>query len=315
MKCVIDQKRETDRPLVCEPCRRGLASDLRELVDAYAVLSAPDERPPSRLLVEDDGSFDGPAVYDVLDLGSGPVRAPNASARVSGSREAPVPVSLDLVDLTSEARSGRVRDTLVPLVHTREVDILVRRVDRVVIVRKELNDAGEEVDVREVTPVNVEETQRRHERIPVHGGYGETLMVPAGDQIGELPVATKLDQWVREWITYGWCPGDHLPVPTVVTLVDWLSKRLDVACDHHPAIDEFATEIRDLLRTCRRHAGLLLAHPEYLDGVPCSGCDLMALFRKPGDDYRAECGSCGKLYTDEEYERWVGLVAAQVRAA
>lgn len=234
MKCVIDQKREADRPLVCDPHRRGLASDLRELVDAYAVLS-----------LTEPG--------EVLD--AGPVRAPNASARVSGSREAPVPVSLDLVDLTLPAREG----SRAP--HARGV-------------------------------LGLDDTQ-----------------------IGYLSVATELDTWVRDWISYSWCPGDHLPVPTVVTLAGWLSVRLDIACDHHEGIDEFRSDIRRLLWSCRRGANDLPPHPEYLDGVRCSGCDLMALFRKPGDDYRAECGSCGKLYTDEEYERWVGMVAAQVRAA
>lgn len=302
MKCVIDLKREADRPLVCSPCRTGLADDLRALVDAYAML----------VVIEDlDGGKD--PVSQTLPAGT--VRSGVRDAPVTGSREAPVPVNLDLVDLTGGARSGRVRDTLVPLVQTQDVEVIVRRVDRVTVVREEINEAGERIEKRDLVPVDVDEIEHRRERVPIHGGYGETVMVSAGDQIGLLPVATVLDQWVRDWISHDWCPGDHLPVPTVVTLVDWLGKRLDVACDRHDAIDEFADEIRDLLHACHRVRDNVPARPEYLDGVPCSGCDLMALSRKPGDRYRAECGNCGRLYTDDEYENWTGLLAARARAA
>ena len=233
MKCVIDQRRETDSPLVCPPCRRGLSDTLRELVDAYAVLS-----------------FTDPG--EVLD--AGPVRAPNASARVSGSREAPVPVSLDLVDLTLPAREG----SRAP--HTRGV-------------------------------LGLDDTQ-----------------------VGYLSVATELDTWVRDWLGYSWCPGDHLPVPTVATLANWLSVRVDIACDHHEAIDEFAGDMRRMLRECQRAVGDVPVRPVVLDGVPCATpeCDGILLHRS-GDDYWAECGLCGRLWREDEYRQWVALVAAQTR--
>ncbi|HEY6115303.1 MAG TPA: hypothetical protein VI172_05040, partial [Candidatus Dormibacteraeota bacterium] len=79
----------------------------------------------------------------------------------------------------------------------------------------------------------------------------------AGDQIGRLSAATTLDQWVRDWRDTLW-PDHHLPSATVDQLVLWLRTpigndrtRLDVACDHHPAIDEFAAEMKDLVGALR----------------------------------------------------------------
>lgn len=234
MKCVVCQKRETDRPQVDEGCRRRIADNLRELVDAYAVLGH----------------------HDPVSMDAGPVHGQTGSAPVSGSREAPVPVSLDEVDLTLPAREG----SRAP--HTRGVL-----------------------------------------------GYDDC-------QIGYLSVATELDTWVRDWITYSWCPGDHLPVPTVVTLADWLGKRLDVACDRHEGIDEFAVDIRRMLSVCQRLVGDAPVRPTVLDGVPCATaeCDGILLHR-PGDDYWAECALCGRLWREDEYRQWVALVAAQARRA
>ena len=74
--CVVCQRRIPNRPLVCDGDRQGLDSMLREIPDLFARLD------PS------PGAGGGP--------------------KVSGSREAPVPVSVDVVDLTSPARPGSV---------------------------------------------------------------------------------------------------------------------------------------------------------------------------------------------------------------
>jgi hypothetical protein len=300
VKCLIDQKRETDRPLVCGPCRTHLADDLRALVDAYAMLVV------GEVL---DGAND--PVSQTLPAGT--VRGGSRGAPVTGSRDAPVPISLDVVDLTSDARSGRVTDTLVPLVEMRPVDVRVHRVEVVTVVRKERNAAGEEVERRELIPVTIDQTERRTERVPVHGGFGDPVLVPAADQIGELPVATVLDQWVRDWRDARG-QGEHLPVPTVVTLAGWLYDRLDWACDEHPSIDEFADEIRSVLHACNRAIGNVPVRPDILVGVPCATpeCDGL-LVHDPGSKYWAECSDCHRLWLEHEYHEWVGLVAAQAR--
>jgi hypothetical protein len=256
MKCLICADREPDRPAVCDPCRLWLPNELRDIAEEYAALAGEEPAETGRLLIEDDGGFDAPAAYDVHPLPAGPIRATARDGHVTGSRDAPVPVLLDVVDLTAPARLPN----------------------------------------------------------PTRGrGHYPRSLWPE-DQIGHQPVATRLDLWVRDWITYQQCPGDHLPAPTVPALVRWLTVRCGWACDEHPAVDDFADEMRELLAELRRanEDGPVYAEP--IKAVPCSGCDAVALFRPVKSSYRAECGMCGKLYTDDEYGRWTGLLAAQAQA-
>lgn len=130
------------------------------------------------------------------------------------------------------------------------------------------------------------------------------------DQVGELSVATVLDGWVRDWrITRD--RGEGLPEPEVPTLAGWLLNRLDWACDDNPAVDEFAADISHLRAILRSVLGLREV-PDYKVGVPCRRCDSLTLFRVNGSDW-IECGQCPDLMSPEEYERWVGLVAAAVK--
>lgn len=122
------------------------------------------------------------------------------------------------------------------------------------------------------------------------------------DQIGEIPVLARLDSWVRDWVdTRG--AGEHLPVPTVPVLVSWLVVRLDDECDQHPAIDEFAREIRVLLATMRRV--LAMEKPQTVRyGAACPRCGTKTLTRMVGAQW-IECGDCGRLWGEEDY---AGLV-------
>lgn len=135
------------------------------------------------------------------------------------------------------------------------------------------------------------------------------------DQIGTLSTATILDTWVRDWRDTLW-PDQHLPVPTVPELARWLRNRADEACDKHPAIDEFADEIKDLRRALRRQLGETTAQPdtERYRGIACQKCDLRGvLMRRPGSEY-VECGSCGLLLTEEELADWTARLAGYERS-
>lgn len=74
--CVICQKRPYERAQVCGPDRGRLPHVLDDIVDLF------------------------PRLAEVL------ARAQAVGQRVSGSREAPVPVSVDVVDLSGRARNG-----------------------------------------------------------------------------------------------------------------------------------------------------------------------------------------------------------------
>lgn len=216
MKCVVCQRREADGPQVCRSCPPWLDGLLVEIVELYAL--APSAVIPTR--------------------GGGP--------KVSGSREAPVPARLDVVDLLDQAR--------VP---------------------------------------NPSDQAREHPE----------------DQIGHHSVATALDQWVRDWITYDWCHGDHLPVPTVSTLVGWLRVRLEDACDRHPAIDDFAVEIRQVrsilsgaLRSTRHSGEPIGRCPIQFDSGERCGATLYA---EPYVDH-ISCPRCG---TNWPRVKWLALAA------
>lgn len=139
---------------------------------------------------------------------------------------------------------------------------------------------------------------------------GGTVHDPHGDQTGQLPVIPRLDSWVADWIGRRRA-GEHRPLPTVPVLCGWLLDRLDWACQGHPAIDDFAGEVRGILGTLRAVNGHTSARPEQMVGVPCKRCDLVSLHRAPGDHYIA-CSNpdCGLLLTQDEYAAWVRLLAA-----
>jgi len=211
--CVIDQRRQYERAAVCNGCRTWLDRTLVEIVELYALL-------PANLL---PGQAHG--------------------QRVSGSREAPLPLRVDPLDLMMPARVGIVHDVW-------------------------------------------------------------------RDQTGQVSVATILDLWVRDWRDVR-DRGEGLPTPTVLELTRWLGNRLEWACDDHPAVDEFANEMRDLRRILRSFVGVNEIRPEHLD-VPCRRCDLLDLHRLPGED-RVECGSCGCLMTEAEFTTWTRLLAAHLK--
>lgn len=220
MTCVLCMRRPAERPQACEPCRLWLPGVLRDVADGHAV----------------------------LDLTA---RSAGAAQRVSGSREAPVPLALETLDLAAAARLG---------------------------------------------------SRGPHAR----GVLGDD------DQVGHLAVATELEYWVIDWIGER-AQVEHRPDPTVPTLARWLDVRMDWACDRHPAVDEFAADLRDLRAVLRRANGDLPQRPTPLVGVPCSRCDQKALYRDPESAWRATCGNCGRLYSELEYADWTGLLAAAHR--
>ncbi|HEU4540311.1 MAG TPA: hypothetical protein VFR23_04215 [Jiangellaceae bacterium] len=71
------------------------------------------------------------------------------------------------------------------------------------------------------------------------------------DQLGIGNPAVILDQWIADWIDYPFCRSTFLPEPDVTSQTVWLGLWLDAACDSHPAIEEFAREIKDIVRKLR----------------------------------------------------------------
>lgn len=129
------------------------------------------------------------------------------------------------------------------------------------------------------------------------------------DQIGYESIASELDFWVqdlREWRGR----GEGRPDPDVRLLAEWLEKRIEEACDDHPAVDEMFQAVGRIRSTLRSQLGLIET-PDYKEGVPCPYCDRLTLVRENGSDWiECQAQGCGKLLSPEEFQRWAGQEAA-----
>lgn len=266
--CILQCGRDPlpDLAPVCGPCRSRERTRLREIAEWYTELAAEAEpdatRDDGRLVERADHLIDVDGHLAAIvrsrveypwQVSAGAVPGQSNAPRVGGSREAPVPISVDSTDLLADAR----------------VLNLARRYD----------------------------PDRREYVVP----FPE-------DQIGNLPAATILDGWCRDFAE---TRRESTPEPNVTTQCRYLTDRLDWAFTDHPAVDEFAAEIGDLWHALRRATGRTEPRPELCEEVPCKACDLKALYRYPGSEY-VEC-DCGQLYTEDEYRTWVALVSAQAK--
>lgn len=146
---------------------------------------------------------------------------------------------------------------------------------------------------------------------------GQWSRVPDGDpdQIGYLSVATVLDSWVRDWAE---TRGENLPRlrdgerSQVLILCSWLLDRLDWACQHHLALDEFAADVGKLASALYGNAGHGAARPKLMD-APCPECEFVTL-NQPYPEAFIECSGCGRMLTYEEYEEMVKDMRQEIRA-
>lgn len=167
------------------------------------------------------------------------------------------------------------------------------------------------LEIRELIQILPAALDRQHLDIidlthPSRGGAGPTTIHdPRKDQTGKIAVAARLDSWAQDWITTLPNIGQHLPPPTIPELVRWLYTRAMTACDQHPAVDEFARELRQMIAEMRTAIDHNLAPVRYQ--APCPYCETKTLRRDPGADW-IECkGStkgepgCGRLWGQDEY--------------
>lgn len=211
-----------------------------------------------------------------------------AGQRVTGSRERALPLAAGVADLLAPVvRLGGIpvdstKDTMVPKV-------------RVWTTTEEVTVDDERVVI----------TQWHRELVTVDG---RPVMVPAGDQTGQRPVAVVLDSWVRDWVDTR-AMRETRPAPEVPVLRQWLVNRLGWACDHHPAIDEFATEVTHELYALR--AVLAVSRQMLRLRDACPRCEHASLVRDPGGGEVVECQNCGEAWEQEQYDRLVKVLASE----
>lgn len=134
-----------------------------------------------------------------------------------------------------------------------------------------------------------------------------------GDQGGHTPAATILAQWAEDWSRRPIWSAD------AASVAGFLRRGLRWACASHPAIDEFAHELRTLYADLRRALHRDLSGYRY--AAPCPHCGQRTLIRYPGADW-IECGPCEALYDEDDYATIVlgqipgnALVTAQQAAS
>jgi hypothetical protein len=303
--CAVCQKRPRDSGQVCDPCRNWLPLALASIPDLA-------DRLAGELIPAAD------TAHTPLAAGPAPSLAPDIIV-TGGADEAPVPIDLHIHDLLGDVvrDGGRPIDTtgdnwvqasaLTPVTvnHTRfqAADRLVDNGDGTVTLHRDFQHVTDRFTVLD--------------RQPRRDPNGHKVMVPAGDQIGEVPVAQVLDQEVRAWIDAG-APGARWrPTPTIPHLVDWLGKRLDWACDHHPGIDAFAAAVQRVRGQMMGALGDFDPEAEQCEGVPCDRCDLRMLFRRQDGTGDVECQNpdCLKVFTIGQYRDLVKAEAADERSA
>lgn len=66
----------------------------------------------------------------------------------------------------------------------------------------------------------------------------------------DTPLA-RLEGWVWDWAGR----LEQEPTTGMYPVCGWLSARLDWACNDHPAVDEFAQDVKDIAAVLRSHRG------------------------------------------------------------
>ena len=133
------------------------------------------------------------------------------------------------------------------------------------------------------------------------------------DQIGDLSVATILDTWARDFASIR---DEHLPEANVYALCRWLADRTEWACDHHPAVDEYADEICALARTVASVGRIDHTKGEKIGRCPAVLRDetrCAAPLRVDPYVDQIQCGRCGSRW-DRRKGEWMHLRAAQLDA-
>jgi len=131
--------------------------------------------------------------------------------------------------------------------------------------------------------------------------HPDNLRSAVHEQIGHLPVAVTLQSWVRDWADQR-SLGEH-PDTTVRAMCVWLTERTPWAAAHHPAVDEYATEMLSLRGALNAIVGRDQPdeRPKPLPGVPCVRCRRITLVRRPDSSVECTWEDCRRVYSEAEW--------------
>ena len=240
--------------------------------------------------------------------------------RVSGSRDYPMPggEAMNLIgpgnlSTREELRPAWRTMAIVPFVIKRDQPSMCgSRHDRS-ICRENLGHIHRHRDLE--TGQSWPHQQRVFERRAVRDEFGQVALVRVGDQHGAVNPIEYLWSWSRDWLARRRA-GEVGASPELAALARWLKDRLDWAGQSHPAVELFAEELWEMIRTVRSVLNVTRFVQRYRE--PCPRCDEVALYRevdpRRGASAWVQCGSCGNLWRESEFSRLGLILEGEARA-
>jgi len=128
-----------------------------------------------------------------------------------------------------------------------------------------------------------------------------TTPLETNDNLATDPpsVAFELSLWEDDWREFRREPAATTD-PTVSGTVTYLSPNVGWASMYHPAFDEFAADVRKLLRKLQDVTG---ASERPVVGVPCLDCGARLVRQYGEEDYN--CPRCRSRYDSKRY--WLAV--------
>ena len=164
--------------------------------------------------------------------------------------------------------------------------------------------------------------------LPGQGGDGRAtertlgVNIAALDLVGAFDAIAVLESWERIWredyglTPYGPASAEREPTPTasLTGIVNFLQSWLSKSCSEHPAVDEFAAELRGVHRASQQAAGQTrraawrVTCPADTDDGECA-----TQLRVSGEDFggHVSCRGCGTTWP---VERLLRVVASSQHA-
>lgn len=182
-----------------------------------------------------------------------------------------------------------------------------------------------------LTDINNYTRQAAHELNPTKGGDGRSQTIPIGIRLNALDLITgndilpTLEEWERDWRhTYGLTPYGPATAQRnqgkpqtehIFGVLQFLNQWLDQAAATHPAIADFATELRALRQQAQHAAN---QQPRQSWNITCptdhNENECGNVIRVSGEDFGTQ-KTCRRCRTVWEVNRLIQVAASSSQAS
>ena len=273
-----------DRPAAArcaraERCSAATTSDTGEPAAAWADTPSPFCRKDTARVCR--SLADMPRRYVSLRIQIGIKPRMGEDSKVTGSRDAPIPVRLDIDAL--------IRDMLLILVSWEERVAEIAGLARpaAALSRRRRDEVAVTTAVKTLAP-----------RVDILFALTPQPMM----RVKPIPARDKVTDWAAA-LTATAAAGFVHPGGGYVT------------ADIPLAGPDAGLEILNLGDRCRRALRETTPPPLLLDGIPCRRCEHLALTAAPEPEWKSECSQCGDLLSQAEYSEHAKRYAIWAKTA